>query len=54
MQIQKMGRILRHPHPIIIIPYFRNTRDNEILNNMLKNYDESLITRLDSSNDLKL
>jgi superfamily II DNA or RNA helicase len=54
MQIQKMGRILRHPHPIIIIPYFRNTRDNEILNNMLKNYDESLITKLDSINDLKL
>ena len=54
MQIQKMGRILRHSHPIIIIPYFRNTRDNEILNNMLKNYDESLITKLNSINDLKL
>lgn len=38
MQVQKCGRILRHKHPVIIIPYFRGTRDEEIMNRMLKDY----------------
>ena len=39
MIIQKMGRLLRHKEPIIIIPYFKNTRDEEIVNKMMIQYN---------------
>jgi len=40
---QKTGRLLRHPNPIIVIPYFVNTRDEEIINKMKENYNPKLI-----------
>lgn len=39
MIVQKMGRLLRHKEPIIIIPYFKNTRDEEIVNKMMIQYN---------------
>lgn len=51
ISIQRVGRILRHKKPIIIIPYFKNTREEEILSKMLEQYDKSLIeTQLDYRN----
>lgn len=44
MQIQKVGRELRHSSPVIIIPYFKNTREDEIVTKWMQNFDESLIT----------
>lgn len=44
MQTQKVGRELRHTAPVIIIPYFRNTREEEIVNKWMQNFDKSLIT----------
>lgn len=44
MQIQKMGRLLRHKNPIIYIPYYKNTREEEIVTKMLENYNKNLIT----------
>lgn len=38
MQIQKIGRLLRHKNPVIIIPYFRGTREEEITTKIFKNY----------------
>lgn len=29
--IQRLGRLLRHPNPIIVIPYFKGTREEELL-----------------------
>jgi len=46
MQIQKFGRILRHQEPIIIIPYFVNTREEEIVEKMLVGYNKDLIKRV--------
>lgn len=43
MQVQKVGRVLRHPNPIILLPYFKNTREEEIVVRMLEQYDASLI-----------
>lgn len=40
---QRLGRILRHPSPIIIIPYFVKTRDEEIINKMKEDYNPELI-----------
>lgn len=44
MQVQRTGRILRHKNPIIIIPYYINTREEEIVNKMVLNYNPELIT----------
>ena len=40
---QRNGRLLRHSDPIFIIPYFKNTRDEEIVNMMLKDYNPDKI-----------
>lgn len=47
---QKMGRLLRHKEPILIIPYFKNTRDGEIVNKMTEDYNPENIKII---NDLK-
>lgn len=51
---QKLGRLLRHPDPVIVIPYFANTREEEIVNTMLEDYNPKLVTRITSLTELKL
>ena len=51
---QKLGRLLRHEDPVIIIPYFKNTRDEEIVNKMCEDYNPKLITTIDNLEKLKL
>ena len=51
---QRLGRILRHKNPIIIIPYYKNTREEELVNKMLEDYDEDLITIISDIKDLKI
>lgn len=43
MSIQKIGRILRHPEPIIILPYYKKTREEVLVNKILETYNSSLI-----------
>lgn len=40
---QKTGRLLRHPQPVIIIPYYKDTREQEIVESMLENYNPELV-----------
>jgi DNA or RNA helicases of superfamily II len=54
MITQKLGRLLRHPNPIIIIPYFKNTRDEEIVNKMMENYNPELVTVVTDLNQIIL
>ena len=51
---QKLGRLLRHPDPIIIIPYFQGTREEEIVETMLTDYNPKLVTKITSLTQLKL
>lgn len=44
MQVQKIGRLLRHSSPVIYIPYFRYTREEEIVNKMLEDYNKELVS----------
>lgn len=44
LQCQKIGRILRHKKPIIIIPFFKNTRDEEIVNGIKEDYKDMIYT----------
>lgn len=54
MIIQKGGRILRHREPVLIIPYFIGTRDEEIKDKMIVNYNPKLIKTIDNLKELKL
>lgn len=51
---QRTGRILRHKSPIIILPYFRQTREEEIINTILQEYSQSSIQIINSFNEIKL
>lgn len=52
IQIQRIGRALRHKSPIIIIPFFRNTREEEIVRKWMKNYNKNLIKIIYKPEDL--
>ena len=54
MQRQRLGRILRHKSPIIIVPYYTNTREAEIVEEMKKDYNPELITVINDLKDLKV
>lgn len=54
MIVQKLGRLLRHPNPIIIIPYYKHTRDEEIVLKMCENYDKNLVTTINDLDELVL
>ena len=51
---QQLGRLLRHPNPILIIPYFAHTRDEEIINKMLEDYNPELVTTITHLKELTL
>jgi len=52
--IQKIGRFLRHKEPIIIIPYFKDTKEVDIVNKMFDGYSLDLITVLKDINKLEI
>lgn len=54
MITQKLGRILRHPKPIIIIPYYKYTRDEEIVKKMCENYNPELVKTITNLDEMKL
>lgn len=51
---QKLGRLLRHPDPIIIIPYYKGTRDEELVSKMLEDYNPELVKTISSLTELTL
>lgn len=51
---QKLGRLLRHPNPILIIPYYKNTRDEEIVKKMCEDYNPALIREITSIKELNI
>lgn len=51
---QKLGRLLRHPKPVLIIPYYNNTREEEIIKKMLEDYNPKLVTVVGSLNQIKV
>lgn len=43
IQTQRIGRLLRHKHPKIIIPYYKYTREEELVKKMVEGYDKKLV-----------
>lgn len=46
VEAQRLGRLLRHRNPMTVIPFFAGTREEEIVTEMLRNYNPTLIRRL--------
>ena len=51
---QRMGRLLRHPNPVIIVPYFKGTREEELVQTMLEDYNPELVTTISSIKEIKI
>lgn len=45
---QKLGRLLRHPNPILMIPFYVGTREEEIVKEMVQDYSPSLVVLRDA------
>lgn len=50
---QRAGRLLRHPNPIIIIPYYKGTREEELVKKMLENYNPELVETITDIKEIK-
>ena len=51
---QRTGRLLRHPHPVIIIPYYKGTREEELVNKMLEDYNPDLVKTVNFVEEIQL
>lgn len=49
---QRIGRSLRHKKPVIIIPYYKGTREQEIVEKALESYDEKYIRVINSIEEI--
>lgn len=49
---QRLGRILRHKNPIIVIPFYKNTREEELVREMIKDYNTKLIHVINNINEI--
>lgn len=50
---QRLGRILRHKKPVIIIPYYADTREEEIVERMKDNFNPEKIHIINYLNEIK-
>lgn len=49
---QRVGRSLRHKSPVIILPYYEATREEEIVNTMIESFKEESIHKIYSLKEL--
>ena len=52
--IQRLGRLLRHDQPVIILPYFKGTREEELIGKMTDNCSDELITVVHTVNEINI
>ena len=48
VMVQRTGRAMRHKHPVIIVPYYVNTREEEIVKSMFGTYDKRYMRTINS------
>lgn len=51
---QRLGRILRHKNPVIVIPFYKDTREEELVAKMLEDYNSRLIHTVENITDIKI
>lgn len=52
--IQRIGRTLRHEKPVLIVPFFKNTRDEEIVRKMFVGYNKERIICTTNLSEIRL
>lgn len=51
---QRSGRLLRHKSPIIIIPYFKDTREEELVEKMIEEYSKDSVKVISNLKEIAL
>ena len=54
VQVQRVGRILRHHRPTIILVYFANSREEEIINKMISDYNQDIIHKVKDITEINI
>jgi superfamily II DNA or RNA helicase len=49
---QRLGRAMRHQSPVIIFPYYKGTREEEIVNSMLEGFSKDCIKTINSIEEI--
>ena len=52
MQVQRIGRALRHKSPVLVIPYYKDTREQEIVEKMINGFNKESIKIIHSINEI--
>ena len=50
--LQRLGRSLRHKSPVIIVPYYQGTREEELLQNYIENFNKDHIKTIHSIQEI--
>jgi superfamily II DNA or RNA helicase len=50
--LQRIGRSLRHKSPVIIIPYYQGTREQEVVEKMVEGFNKEYIKTIHSINEI--
>lgn len=54
MSIQRAGRVYRHPHPVLVFPYYVGSREEINVKNITQGYKEEYIKIIHSIDEIKL
>ena len=54
MKIVVVKRLLRHKNPVITVPYYEHTREAELVDKIIENYNEDRIITIHNLNEIKL
>lgn len=49
---QRVGRSMRHKSPVLIVPYYKGTREEEIVDKVFKDYDRKYIRTIESIKEI--
>ena len=52
VSVQRIGRSLRHKSPVIILPYYKDTREQEIVNKMIEGFSKESIKTINSIQEI--
>lgn len=53
MMVQRIGRVLRHKNPVLIIPFYQNTREEELVNKHFAEYNKDYIKIIKSITEIQ-
>ena len=54
MKIVVVKRLLRHKNPVIIVPHYEHTREAELVDKIIENYNEDRVITIHNLNEIKL